>query len=206
MQAQTKKIQVPKNLTGDIQVVATEILPNQRIYRESILINLLIGHDQYQVRSPFHGWVKAIHVKQGQFVAPGELLCTLSVFDSEDYQPDDNEVSLHTELGDAGRRGLERQGQRPFGNGFDKELFDAPQDKQGMGINPVKQHPLLAKSKPGVPPKMNSSSSENTPAVEKLAEDSQNSPELQAKLSNELKQELGIQPGPSVAPTLTQKR
>lgn len=201
MQAQQQKIKVPKHLAGEIVIENVAICPQQRVYRDDVLITLRLGQDLYQVRSAFHGWVKRVLCQEQQAVQPNDVLCVLSIFDADLYHPAESEVNLTTELGQHGRRGLEREGQRRFGS-HDKALFEAP-TQEGQGVSPVKAHPLLANSKPGVPPKMSADAQQNLPAVQQFAEDAQTDPELQAQLSQELEQQLGIQPGPSTAPTPT---
>ncbi len=59
------------------------------------------------------------------------ILFIIDVVDVNDFQPDSAEVNPHTKLGEAGRRALERQGQRSFGYPTGP-LFDAPEASNGM--------------------------------------------------------------------------
>lgn len=205
MQAQLKKITTPRELSGDITVAVISIMVEGRVYRDDVLMELAVGDHFISIRSPSHGWVKQITVTQGQHVAAGDVLCVLSVFDRDDYRPDGDEVNLKTELGDEGRRGEERKGQRKFGQ-YDKALFDAPAGEKGNSFNQLKENPLTARMKEGVPPKMKASANQNNPAIDHFAEDAASNPELQNKLSQQLQQQLNIQPGPTVTPTPTNRR
>lgn len=203
MQAELKKIVVPREFTQEVIVSELHVTPGMRVYRDMDLATLHVAGHPFILKSPYHGWVKLIFVKPEQFVKKHEVLMLLSVLEVQAYRPDEQEVNLESELGQEGRRGLEREGQNKFGQP-DKALFDAPSQQQGMGHSSLKQNPLLAGMKEGVPPKMRASGQENAPATQDLIERSETSPQLQAKLTAELQNQLQMDtPAPSAAPTLT---
>lgn len=200
-----RKILVPQNLTGDIQIADVHVALHQRVRRDEILVTLRAGDLDIQVRSPSDGWVKFVAVKSNQVVGIGDLLMILSVFDVGEYRLDDQEVSLLTELGEDGRRGLEREGQKQYTDGYDKALFDAPTDEHGQRTGDLKVNPLTERMKEGVPPKMNANAANNGPAKQHTVEQASGDPAYAEKLSAQLQQELDIAPGdaPSSAPTFT---
>ena len=132
------------------------------------------------------------------------MLLIIDVIESIDFKVDSDEFGSHTELGESGRRKYERDGQKAFGDSV-KALFEAHQESLGVGQSPLRQHPMMANMKEGVPPKMSSDAANNQDAVNDFVDEATRNPELRKELSKELSQQLNIQPGPSSAPTLTKQ-
>ena len=202
MSLNAHKILAPTlNLGESTLVFEVLVEASERIKRGQPLLCLRIDEREIRLSAPCHGRVNKIFVKPGDIVPGKALLALIEAFEVAEYHPDGAEVSPETELGENGRRGLERLGEKVFGDGFSRELFDAPTRNQGQQMSSVKQNPLTANMKEGVPPKMNASAAQNEPAVEKLTEDAGKDAELQKQLGNQLQQQLGLTPAPSSAPT-----
>lgn len=200
----TKNIHAPLELPADNLVLSDIFVQRgERVRRKQLLAILASGSLEIPIQAECNGWVKTIIARQDQKIEPGDLLLTLDIIEDNDFRIDNGELNPETELGQDGRRGLEREGQKQFLNEVSAPLFDAPQQNEGgQQRHGVKQHPLLQNAKEGVPPKM--SNAENNPqATDKLAEDASADPELANRLSAELQQRLDVNPGPSAAPTLT---
>ena len=194
---------VPKNCAGRITHIP--VIQGQRVRRDQVLIEFSVDGRIMPFKCPHDGWIRFIAVKSGNTVEVGDLLAIIDAIDVIDYRVDDQEVNLHTELGENGRRGLERAGQRSFTNGYSSELFDAPSKQEGnQAQRSVKDHPVLKNMKEGVPPKM-SDARNNQPATERLAEDASNDPELRKQLDMKLQAQLQIAPGPTTSPSLTRR-
>ncbi|MCH9644306.1 MAG: acetyl-CoA carboxylase biotin carboxyl carrier protein subunit [Gammaproteobacteria bacterium] len=198
-----KNIHVPLDLSQQgVQVADIFVQPGERIRRKQLLMLLKSGNIETPLQSQFNGWVKHIAVKFDQDVAPGDLLLIIDVMEDNDYRIE-GDISPESELGQDGRRGLEREAQKQLADGIAAPLFDAPQQTEGnQQHHGVKQHPFLQNAKEGVPPKM-SHAENNHPAVDQLAEDASSNQDLANKLDAKLQQRLGTSPGPSAAPTLT---
>lgn len=197
-------LHAPRNTLGHTCLIARILaIPGQRIRRDQLILEFNLDNKKVSFASPYDGWIRFIAVKEGSSVESGDLLVIIDAIDVIDYRIDEQEVNLHTELGEQGRRGLERAGQRSFTNGYSGELFDAPAEQQGnQAQRSVKDHPFLKNMKEGVPPKM-SDAHNNQPATERLAEDASNDPELRKQLDMKLQAQLHIAPGPKTSPTLT---
>lgn len=195
---------LPRNYAGHACVVADiQAIQGQRVRRDQVLIDFSRDGKKIPFISPSDAWIRFIAIKSGNTVEPGDLLVIIDAIDVIDYRIDEQEVNLHTELGENGRRGLERAGQRTFTNGYSSELFDAPSEQKGNQAKPsVKDHPFLKNMKEGVPPKM-SDARHNQPATDRLAEDASQSPELRKQLDMKLQAQLHISPSPTTSPSLT---
>lgn len=179
------------------------VQPGQRIRTGQALLEVVVDGVGHFIHAEGNAWLRYIAVRENQYVEEGDLLFIIDTVETGDYRPDAQEVNSHTELGQEGRRGLEREGQRAFGKDVSGQLFDAPLDKNGRGAErSVKQHPLLSRMKEGVPPKM-SHAENNHQATERFAEDASNDPELQKQLSAKLEAQLQIGSQPTIAPSLT---
>lgn len=199
-----KNIYVPSEYSSpNLVVAAIHVQRDDRLRRRQVMIMLRDKSNEYPVISHYDGFVRLVVVQVGKAVSRGDLLLIADVYTPNDFRVDEGDLNPHTELGGNGRRGVERDGERKFATeGYAAPLFDAPSKEAGMGQHStLKQHPLTSVMKEGVPPKMSSDASSNDPAIKQLAEDAATDPELQAKLSNELKQELNITPGPTMGPT-----
>jgi len=218
-----KNICVPKDLqSANVTVNEVMVKRGDRILRDTVLVNLLVGDTVTPVVSVYDGWVKYVAAKENKAVALGDLLLVVDVISTIDYRIDGEEVSVYTELGESGRRGAERDGQRKFGKGYSAELFDAPEREsakstenekasstgsagRGRGAmgkeSSLKENPLMKNMKESLPPKMKANAAVNGVAIKQLAEEAGNDPELRKQLSSELKQQLEIQIAPSAAPT-----
>ena len=196
-----RNVYLPKNLVeSEAFVQRIGVAVGDRVRPDQALLQLSIVNNPSPLLSAYHGWVRFVAVTQGQRVEPGSLLLIIDAQEVGDYRLDELEVSLNTELGENGRRGEERQGQRQYTKGYSGELFDAPREKQGMQESSVKEHPYLQKMKEGVPPKM-SNARENAPATERLVEEAAQNPEL--RLSHQLQAQLNITPSSTSAPNLS---
>lgn len=194
-----KRIQAPRLQTDSpIVVDAVHVREGQRVYRDEILLHLLVDDDLTPMPAPLQGWVRRVVVKVDQHVKRGELLILLDVLDESEFVPDGEEVNPHTELGGEGRRGIERELQSKHANGYANPLFDAPSEKQGQGMGPnLPEHPYLKRAKESVPPKMQDVVSQNDTAVEKAQEDASKDPELQKQLSAKLANNLQVSATPT---------
>lgn len=195
------KIQLPGDFSRAM-VKAIFVRVGDRVRAGDALVELTLDYGSFTSTASHSGWVRDIAVRVNHEVKSRDVLVVLEIIDIAAYQIDEKEVNPDTELGVNGRRALEREGQRQFADGYSAELFEAPARTGEHGFNRIKQNPLTANMKEGVPPKMNANAASNEPGLDKLQEDAQNDPELQAKLSAELKQQLNITPGPSTSPTL----
>jgi hypothetical protein len=196
-----KQIYVPADLgVGEILVKTIFVERGARIRVGETLQNFSVGGVDRPFVSKYNGWVRMVVCRADQVVRPGELLMIIDAIEVGDYRPDGSEFNPESELGGQGRRGVEREGQSKFGEGYSAPLFDAPERGQGMG-NQLPQNPLMANMKEGVPPKMQASAASNQPAIDKMSEDASHDPELRQQLSLQLQQELQISPAPSVAPS-----
>ena len=196
---------LPKSYADTTCTIANiRVTQGQRLRRDQVILYLGVNGKKIPFTSPYDGWIRFIAVKANSVVEPGDLLVIIDAIDVNDYRIDDNEVNLHTELGEDGRRGLERKGQVLLTDkkGYSGQLFDAPSEQQGQAQRSVKDHPVLKNMKEGVPPKM-ADARNNGPATDRLADDANRSPELQNQLSAKLQAQLGVSPGPSTSPTLT---
>ena len=187
-----------------ITVVEILVERRQRVYRGDVLMVLSADQNNTSILSPKNGFVSYIMVKPHQVVEASESLLVMDFVEVSDYHPDEQQVNPHTELGEHGRRALERDLQKQYANGFSAPLFEAPSPDQGEGSRPrLPAHPLLQKMKEGVPPKMRANAASNSTAIERTAEDANHDPALQKQLSQQLQAELGIRPTPTNAPKLT---
>jgi hypothetical protein len=201
MRPMIKQIYVPKDLApGEIVIKVLRVERGARIRRGQVLLEFTVNQQPEAFFSQHDGWVRMLVGRPEQVMRPGELLMLIDMLEAIDYQPDGAEVSPQSELGGAGRRGLEREGQSQFAKGYSAPLFDAPERGEGMG-NRLPQNPLMRNMKEGVPPKMQASAANNQPAIDKMSEDASHDPELRQQLSKELQQELNISPAPSIAPS-----
>ena len=199
-----KNIYVPLKIAQkDIQVADIFIQRGDRIRRKQLLMILKSDNIETPIQSDNNGWVRHIAPQHNQSISPGDLLMILDVMEDNDYRVDPSELNPDTELGENGRRGLEREGEKQFSNEVAAALFNAPQENEGdQQRHGVKQHPFLSNAKEGVPPKM-SHAENNHQATDQLAEDASTDPQLANQLNNELKARLNVNPGPSASPTLT---
>lgn len=187
-----------------VDVISVEVASGQRVRSGQLLMRLKkVDGTPLVFESAYNGWLRFVAVRPSQTVDVGSLLIIIDTQDVADYRIDSEEVNPHTELGKDGRRGVERDGQKAFTEGYAIELFDAPEQQQGdQAQRRIKQHPLLQHMKEGVPPKM-SNAHNNQQAIDRLAEDATHDPELRLQLDNKLQAQLGMTPGPSSAPTLS---
>lgn len=200
-----KYVHVPHYLSGnDVVIESIDVTQGQRIRRGTALCHL----EQEGVMTPVvaqqDGWVRQIAVKSAQRVQVGELLLIVDVTEVNDFSADADELGPHTELGEQGRRALEREGQKAFGKAV-KALFEAHEQSGGMGQSPLREHPYTSEMKEGVPPKMSSDAPNNQDAVKEFVEDATNSPELRKQLDHQLQKQFDAQPTYSTAPTLTKQ-
>lgn len=195
-----KNIYLPLDLVGlSCQITQIHVKTGDRVRRGQPLLHYHLDKKRTAFDAPVDGWVRFIAIKPDDVIEGGSLLCVIDSIEIDDYRPDAQEINLHTELGEAGRRGAERAGEKSFGE-FSGELFDAPEEQQGQRQRRTKEHPLLNQAKEGVPPKM-SNARNNQPATERLAEDASRDPELANQLSMDLQAQLDVTPGPSTAPS-----
>ncbi len=187
-----------------VDVISVAVSAGQRVRRGQLLMHLKkVDGTPIVFESTYNGWLRFVAVRPSQTVDLGSLLLIVDTQDVADYRIDSEEVNPHTELGREGRRGVEREGQKAFTEGYATALFDAPEQQQGdQAQRRIKQHPLLQNMKEGVPPKM-SNAHNNQQATDRLAEDATHDPELRMQLDNKLQAQLGVTPGPSAAPTLS---
>ncbi len=198
-----KNIYLPRNL-GDklITIDQVYVAAGDRIRRDQPLLYFKTDDgDAIKFPSPSNGWVRFVAVQSLQEVEPGTLLLVIDAQGTDDYRLDEEEVNPHTELGEKGRRGEERQGQKQYAEAYSGELFDAPEQGTGQQRS-VREHPLLQNMKEGVPPKM-SNAHNNGPATDRLAENASQDPELQQQLSQSLQAQLDIAPASTTAPSLS---
>ncbi|AAO90797.1 acetyl-CoA carboxylase biotin carboxyl carrier protein subunit [Coxiella burnetii] len=194
-----KKIYAP--LAGT--VTDMQVTRYDRIRRSQTLLQLKAGETLTPIVASYDGWVRHVFIKSEQAVTTGQVLFIIDVVDINDFQPDSTEVNPHTELGEAGRRGLERQGQRSFGHPAGP-LFDAPEASNGMGHRgSVKPHPHLIGMKEGTPNKMSANAATNKTAIEQTADNATHDPELAKQLSQQLQQRLQIGSALHKSPTLS---
>ena len=198
-----RNIRAPKRLPSPITVDTIEVHPGERVRQQQILAYLNTPTERLPIIAPCDGWIKLVAVREKNYVTGGELLFTIDIMATEDYQVDHQEVNGATELGVAGRRGAERDGQRQFAESYAAELFENPETQQGVAAQGTKAHPLMANAKEGVPLKMSASASDNQAAVDQFSEEASKDPELQKQLSHQLQQQLNIQPDQTPSPTLT---
>lgn len=198
-----KNIYLKTDLEGQHTTLVKRInvARGQRIRRQQVLMTIIKDAEIARIEAENDGWVRFVAVKEEQSLEGGDLLLIIDSVDINEYRLDDQEVNAHSELGQDGRRGSERDGQRQIGE-HSGELFDAPEQSDGGMQRSVKQHPLLQNMKEGVPPKM-ADAKNNQPATDRFAEDASHDPKLQKQLSAQLQAQLHIAPGPSVSPTLT---
>ena len=200
-----KNIYLQRAIAGECETLVQRVhaVVGQRIRAGQVLLELTVDGQPQTVTAECNCWVRFAAVREDQQPAVGDLLFIIDAIDTGEYRPDGQEVSAHSELGQDGRRGLEREGQRAFGNDVSGQLFDAPQESEGQGQQrSVKEHPLLQRMKEGVPQKM-SNAENNQVATDRFAEDASNDPELQKQLSQKLEAQLQISQSPTVAPSLT---
>jgi hypothetical protein len=198
-----KNIYLPLSANNQSYAITqVHISAGQRVRKGQALLHYKLNNQQIPLACEHDGWVRFVATKPNDSLDSGSLLAVIDIVDVTEYRPDDNEFNPHTELGETGRRGLERAGQREFTNGYAGELFDAPTEQHGQRQRSVKEHPLLHQMKEGVPPKM-SNARNNQPATERLAENASTDPELANQLSLNLQAQLDVTPGPSSAPGLT---
>ncbi len=195
-----KNIYATANMIGThtTQVVHIHVTRGDRIRSEQVLLSISKDDRIIDIKAQQAGWIRFVAVKLEQTLTQGDLLLIMDNVDMDGYRLDQQEINPLTELGDLGRRGLERQGQDKIGP-HAAALFDVPQQAEGAERS-VKTHPLLKNMKEGVPPKM-ADARHNDQAVDRFAEEATHDPNL--KPSQKLQAQLNINPGPSNAPTLT---
>lgn len=196
-----KHIYVSKNLGSQpIDVVDIHVDYGDRVRRGMVMMTLRQDGVLIPIRAELDGWVRFVAANKQQSVEIADLLLIVDVMETVDYRVDPAEFSADTELGEDGRRGLERAGQKAFGEAA-RALFEATQQEKGMGqSNGLQQHPMMQNMKEGVPPKMSSDAANNPEAIKDL-ENASNDPALKIQLGQELQKQLDIQAGPSIAPT-----
>lgn len=199
------RLSVPEEITADSIIVDQVLVKRkERVYRDQTLIVLVCGRIKIPIVAPDHGFVSYISVQLGQKVSQAETLLMMDIIDVSRYRPDEQQVNPESELGQHGRRALERELLKKFGNGFSAPLFEAPAKEGGLGSHrELRSHPLLQRMKEGVPPKMRAEASNNQPAIDQLAENATHDNELRLQLSQQLQQQLNISPSPVNAPKLT---
>ena len=200
-----RSIRVPRKLSSSpISIDTISVQIGSRVRQQQILANLHTPNEQIPIIAPSDGWIKLIAVKENSQIKGGDLLFTLDIMATEDFQASHEEVNNSTELGNAGRRGVEREGQQKFVEAYAATLFESSdaQNGQHAQASATKAHPLMANAKEGVPHKMSSHVADNATAVERFVEEASNDPELRKQLGNQLQQQLNIQSTPSAAPTL----
>lgn len=195
-----KNIYLPLEINHST-ITQVHIESGQRVRKGQVMFHHRINQSNKPLISEFDGWIRFVAIQPNTPVEGGTLLAIIDTIEVTDYRPDSGEFNPHTELGEAGRRGVERIGQSEFGAGYSGELFDAPTEQQGQQRS-VKEHPLLHNMKESVPPKM-SNARNNQPATERLAENASQDPELANQLSHNLQAQLNIAPGPNSSPSLT---
>ncbi len=198
-----RNIRAPKRLPSPIAVDSIEVQTGERVRQQQVLAYLQSSNERMPIIAPCDGWIKLVAVKEKNYIKGGDLLFIIDIMATEDYQVDHEEVNGATELGIAGRRGSERDGQRDFVENYSAELFETPDAQEGAPAQGTKAHPLMANAKEGIPPKMSASASDNQAAVDQFSEEARKDPELQKQLSHQLQQQLNIQPDQTPTPTLT---
>lgn len=198
-----RRIVTPKEIIGTAVVEKLHVQRRQRVYKDQLLLTLRYQNQPLNIHAPAHGFVTTFAVDEEQAVTALELLLIMDAMSANDYSPAEQEVNPNTELGQHGRRALERGILQAYGE-FTAPLFEAPQAGQpGPGLP---QHPLLSQMKEGVPPKMSADAAHNDPAIERTIENASHDPELQKQLGAQLQQQLHIQPTISpTAPSLVRK-
>lgn len=197
-----KHIHVPAFVedSSSIEVLDVHIKDGARLRRGMVMVTLRQDGVLLPIRAELDGWIRFVAVKPQQTVVRGDLLLITDMVETTDYRVDPAEFNTSTELGHDGRRGLERAGQKAFGD-HARALFEESSQEKGMGqFNGLQQHPLMQNMKEGVPPKMSSDAANNPEAIKEL-ENAANDPELKIHLGQQLQKQLDIQPGPSSAPT-----
>ena len=196
-----KHLYVPPYIESDlpIEVIDVQVKEGARLRRGSVMLTLRQDGILLPIRAEFDGWIRFIAVSRQQEVDKGQLLVIVDMIDTTDYRVDPAEFNTSTELGHEGRRGLERDGQKAFGE-HARVLFEESQEKGMAQFNGLQQHPLMQNMKEGVPPKMGADAANNPEAIKEL-ENASNDPELKIQLGQKLQKQLSIQPGPSSAPT-----
>lgn len=192
-------IRVPKTVADPVKLDEVLVFLGDRVRKHQVLAYLNTARERVPLVSPANGWIKQASIAN-QSLKKGALLFVVDAFAYEDFQVDPNEVNGATELGESGRRGLEREGHRRFAKGFQAPLFEAQQGNHSTLSHFGKPHPLLSFAKEGVPPKMSAHVAENSDAQLQFSEELESRPELQKQLGNELKHQLCDRP--SAAPTL----
>ncbi len=200
------EIRAPKALeaTSSFIVDTIAVQKGDRVHQKQILTHLRTANQELiPIAAPHDGWIRSIAVKKRHSVQEDELLFVLDILTTQDYRVDEHEVNPSTELGIAGRRGLEREGQRKLVTAYSGELFEALERQNGQHklSQAVKIHPLVSRAKEGVPPKMSAEVTNNTIAIERFIEEAAHDPALQKQLSHQLEQQLNIQSSPSSAPS-----
>lgn len=208
MSLNAKKILAPKLAATDrCVVVAVHTESGVKILKNAAVFTINLNGEELTLTSPCSGRVNQIFARAGVKLTPKALLALIESFDVPEYRPAQDEVNPDTELGHLGRRGIEREGQREFGNGNENPLFEAPEKGQGQGqSSSVQQNPLTQNMKEGVPPKMNASAAQNQTAVDHMAEEASKDPQLQMQLSQQLQAQLNVTPSHTTAPTASPTR
>ena len=108
-----KNIYLPFDWPEALVVIhQVHIQVGQRIRRNQALLHVSVEGKAHAIPAPCDGWIRFVATKEGDPVEGGSLLVIIDAMDVADYRPDASEVNPHTELGEAGRRGAERAGQR----------------------------------------------------------------------------------------------
>lgn len=199
-------VRVPKKLSlRPITVNSIEVQKGDRVRRQQILAHLRVSKKKIMpIVAPSDGWVKRVAVKAQAQVKRSDVLFVIDSMPTADYQVDSTEVNNSTELGENGRRKLERDGESELAKEFSAPLVNAPEANNGNSQHAsanVTEHPTLKNVKEGVPLKTSAHAAANQHAVDRLNENVRNNPELQKQLGNELQQRLAMQATHSTAPT-----
>lgn len=197
-----KNIYLPLDLGNQsVQIGRVLVKHGDRIRKEQPLCHLRINNINTPFQSPHDGWIRFVAAQSNQVSESGKLLFIIDAIEVTEYRVDPAEVNPDSELGNNGRRGVERDGQKTFAADYSAELFNAPKEGNSCGYKPsVKEHPLLQNMKEGVPPKM-SDAANNDPAVERTAEDASRDPELRNQLTQQLQNQLGVSSSPGASPS-----
>ena len=196
-------VRVPKKLSlRPFTVDHINVQKGDRVRRQQVLAQLRVSHKKIvPVIAPSDSWVRHVAVKEQAHVKGGDVLFIIDSMPSADYQTDATEVNNTTELGEKGRRKLERDGERKLATKFSAPLVNAL-EQSGNGhaasYTGVKQHKFLKNKKEGVPLKMSEHAAKNQKAINKA----RNDPALQKQMNNQLQKQLGVGAAPSSAPTL----
>ena len=111
-----KHIHVPAFVEdASVEVLDVHIKEGARLRRGMVMVTLRQDGVLLPIRAELDGWIRFVATKSKQTLSKGDLLLVVDMVETTDYRVDPNEFNTSTELGHDGRRGLERAGQKVFG-------------------------------------------------------------------------------------------